>query len=79
MTDAVAREVLGLIALDGMAVARNALDRLARDPTAQRSLTRIPIGSERIARESCDRSACPSMQSKRAGSAYPALLWSAYQ
>jgi hypothetical protein len=38
MTDAVARDVLGLMALDGMAVARNALDRLARDPT--------PPGSE---------------------------------
>ena len=49
MTGQSARQLLGLIALDGMAVARNALDRLARDPspanpTAEQTIERMRDG-----------------------------------
>jgi hypothetical protein len=48
-----AAELLGLIALDGMAVARNALERLAHDPSranekAERELVRIRAGQQRL-------------------------------
>ena len=53
MTGQSARQLLGLIALDGMAVARNALDRLARDPspanpTAEQTIERMRDGREHL-------------------------------
>ena len=53
MTGQNARQLLGLIALDGMAVARNALDRLARDPSpanpsAEQTIDRMRAGREQL-------------------------------
>lgn len=54
MTAAVASELLGLIALDGMAVARTALDRLARDPAPPDENTERDLANARQAADLLD-------------------------
>jgi hypothetical protein len=57
MTVATASDRLGLIALDGMAVARTLLDRLARDPVQAAESTERDLASARQAAELLDLTA----------------------